>query len=123
MLQGEEIAAISVDNPEFEGVTVEEEPVLEEWSDEEEQQQPGVLEGAVDEEGSATAAEGVAEGAEPAVAEPAAEPPVLEGDGSAAAGGEDEDDDGFVKVRMSDAWQGATVCGHVHHAFANQQQF
>lgn len=101
MLQGDEIAAISIDNPEFEGISVEEEPVLEEWSEEEEeqQQQPGVLEGAVDSEGSAAAAAEGVEGAE-AAARPEADADAAGGEGSGADGAAgDEDDDGFVKVR------------------------
>lgn len=96
-MQGDEIATISIDNPEFEGVTVEEEPVQEESEQEEDEdeQQPGVLVGAVDTEASVAGAEGAEDAAEPEAA--AAEPEAgAEGSGAEAAG--DEDDDGFVKV-------------------------
>jgi hypothetical protein len=87
--------------------------VVSEYEDEddasEQQQEPGVLEGAPDTEASgasAAAAEGAAEGA----AEAEAEAPAAAGEGSAAEGGagEDEDDDGFVKVGHSCA---AQLCG------------
>lgn len=109
--QGDEIATISIDNPEFEGVTVEEEPVQEESEGEEEEQQSqepaGVLEGAVETEASAPGvAEGVGEASE--AAEAAAEPaPGAEGSEAEGAGNEDAEDDGFVKV----CWDACTAQG------------
>jgi hypothetical protein len=102
-LQGDEIASISLENPEFEGITAEEEPFVSEYEDEddaaEQQQEIGVLEGAPDTEASGASAAAAADGAAEA-AEADAEAPAAAGEGSGAEGGagEDEDDDGFVKV-------------------------
>jgi hypothetical protein len=111
-MQGDEVATISIDNPEFEGITVEEEPV-QESEEEEEEQQPGVLEGAVDTEASVAAAEGVGEAEETAAeqeleAESGAE-------GSGAQGDGEEDDDGFVKVRVLLAFLHAVLKLLSHH--------
>lgn len=106
-VQSEEIGSVSINNPEFEGITLEEDPVVEEYEEEddqvreEQQQQPDAAGGdataAAEGSGAAAGVEAAAEATgeeEGGTAQQAA----AEGStGSAGAAG-DDDDDGFVKA-------------------------
>lgn len=99
--QGEELATINIDNPEFEGLLVEEEPVPDDEEEEEDQPQEQQQEDApaVTAERSATATAAADAGEEPAAG----------AEGSTAGAAEDDDDDGFVKVCV---WFVQVICRH-----------